>query len=236
MYEINDMTFKYKKTTYPALKNISFKLSPGVLNVLVGENGAEKTTLMDCMAGMHKVDALHQLPPQRDMIYMTQNMFFTSYTTGQDIIQLIKHMGSAKECAQFDDKIKQDLEPKELDKLDHLSHLSIGKMSEGEKKWLYITLLSALNRKLYLFDEPTSGVDPRSRKLIIKRLKALAKDKTVLISTHQLQDLYHSTSQIIFIHDGKKIYDDTFDQWLIDMKTEDPDKAFEDTISQEIDV
>ncbi|MDW8568840.1 hypothetical protein SD310_14870 [Staphylococcus shinii] len=93
-----------------------------------------------------------------------------------------------------------------------------------------MTLLSILNRELYLFDEPTSDIDPMSRKLILKRLKYLSNNKSVLISTHQLQDLNNSDSEIIFIDNGIKLYEGNFNEWLNKLKTKNPDEVFEKTI------
>ncbi|MBW0763135.1 ATP-binding cassette domain-containing protein [Mammaliicoccus lentus] len=232
MYKVENLSFKYKKSKQNTLSNISFSLTNGKLNVLVGENGAGKTTIMDCIAGINKTIYDNVLPEQQSIVYMTQNMFLSPNCVGKDVINLIKGMSSKTEGRYFDKKITEQLETKELEKLEHLTQMTIGKMSEGEKKWLYITLLSALDRKLYLFDEPTSGIDPLSRKLIIKRLKIIAEEKVVLISSHQLQDLYNSDSKIIFINKGKKIYDNDIETWLNDMGTQDIDEAFEETINK----
>lgn len=52
----------------------------------------------------------------------------------------------------------------------HLWDLKMGKMSLGERKWIFITLLSQIiNRSIYIFDEPTSGVDPSSRRKILQK-------------------------------------------------------------------
>ena len=54
MYKVENLSFKYKKSKQNTLSNISFSLTNGKLNVLVGENGAGKTTIMDCIAGINK--------------------------------------------------------------------------------------------------------------------------------------------------------------------------------------
>ena len=231
MYKIKKLSFSYRKDqSEKTLKDVTFNLPNGCLNVLVGQNGSGKTTIMDCIAGINNSENENEIPAQKSIVYMTQNMFLSPHSLGNDILNLIKGMCSKEESQNFEMNFKNQLEKNEIDKFHHLMNMTVGKMSEGEKKWLYITLLSILNRELYLFDEPTSGIDPMSRKLILKRLKYLSNSKSVLISTHQLQDLNNSDSEVIFIDNGIKLYEGNFNEWLSKLKTNNPDEAFEKTI------
>src|SRR5699024_5266218 len=231
MYKIKNLNFSYRKDqSEKTLKDVTFNIPNGCVNVLVGQNGSGKTTIMDCIAGINNSENENEIPAQKSIVYMTQNMFLSPHRLVNDILNLKKGMSSKEESQNFEINIKNQLEKNEIDKFHNLMNMTVGKMSEGEKKWLYITLLSILNRELYLFDEPTSGIDPMSRKLILKRLKYLSNSKSVLISTHQLQDLNNSDSEVIFIDNGIKLYEGNFNEWLSKLKTNNPDEAFEKTI------
>lgn len=114
--------------------------------------------------------------------------------------------------------------------------MKLGKMSVGEKKWLFVTLLSSIKRSLYLFDEPTSRVDPASRIQIMRRLQRLVDEgKTCLISTHQLHDLAQLDAHVIFLHGGRVLYEGDFQDWLDESGTSDPDEAFVRMVDTPID-
>lgn len=115
----------------------------------------------------------------------------------------------------------------------HLWSMKIGKMSVGERKWLFIALLSSIERKLYIFDEPTSGVDPSSRLKIMNKFKKLIENQRIcIISTHQLQDLSYIDSHLILLHKGKVLYEGDFQDWLKLFNTINPDEAFARMIEQ----
>ncbi|MBI5975781.1 AAA family ATPase [Staphylococcus canis] len=233
MYSVNNLSFKYSKKcqTY-TLHHINFQLKTGKLNVLLGENGSGKTTIMDCMTDILEAKHHNQLPKTNEMVYLTQNMMLSPHTTGADIQKLVKGMASKHEVASFDNNITTFINDSKSvkEKYHHLLNMTSGKMSIGERRWFYILLFAALDRKLYILDEPTSSIDPRARKMILSRLLELCKSKTVLISTHQLQDLPIDLTNIIFINNGEKLYEGAYDEWLKQMETENPDIAFERTI------
>lgn len=233
MYRVKDLKFKYdQKSEEGTLKNISFNIMDGKLNVLLGENGSGKTTVMDCMCGILQSTHANELPLNKDMIYLTQNMMLSQHSTGLDIKKLIKGMCQKDETTDFEENIKHFIAGSDavLKKYNHLLKMTSGQMSVGERRWLYILFLAALNRKMYILDEPTSGIDPRTRKMILNRLTDLCINKSVIISTHQLQDMPRENTHIIFINEGQKIYEGDYLKWLSEMETDDPDVAFEKTI------
>ncbi|MDT0700353.1 ATP-binding cassette domain-containing protein [Staphylococcus chromogenes] len=233
MYKVENLTFKYdKKMPDNTLSNVSFNLKEGKLNVLLGENGSGKTTIMDCMCGILNSQNSNELPLNKEIVYLTQNLMLSQHSTGENIKNLVKGMCHKSEEKEFDSNILEFVDDSLSvnKKYNHLLGLTTGKMSVGERRWLYILFFAALNRKLYILDEPTSGIDPRTRKMILNRLVNLSKEKIVLISTHQLQDMPKENTHIIFINDGKNIYEGDFIKWMEKMETNDPDIAFEKTI------
>lgn len=119
----------------------------------------------------------------------------------------------------------------EKELFEHLWDLRIGNMSIGERRWFFINLLIRIDRSLYIFDEPTSGVDPVSRKRIHELIgKLIEEGKTCIISTHQLQDLMYLDSHLIILNRGKITYKGDFREWLHLNKSNNPDEAFENML------
>ncbi|WP_214890435.1 ABC transporter ATP-binding protein [Exiguobacterium sp. s142] len=225
---IQNLTYFYPKATRPVLDDVSFTLHPNKLNVLIGLNGAGKTTLFDCMTRTLPVDrASLQLVPSSDMLYLTQQILYHNELTGKDLTYFIGRLTKRPDFKRLATYVNGLTTAREQELFEHLWKMKLGKMSVGERKWLFVTLLASVKRSLYLFDEPTSGVDPASRINIMRHLQRLVKDgRTCLISTHQLHDLSQLESHVIFLHKGRVLYEGDFQDWLRASGTTDPDEAF----------
>lgn len=225
---IQGLRYSYPKAKKETLKNVSFELKKNKLNVLVGLNGAGKTTLFDCMTKtLIANEGDLQLPSTLETLYLTQNIFYSSELTGRDMSLFIGSLAEMKEYKQMNSFIHTLHSEREKELLKHLWDMKLGKMSVGERKWLFVMLLTCIKKELYIFDEPTSGVDPSSRKNIMNRLDELVdKNATCLISTHQLHDLSHVAAHVIFLHDGVILYEGDYHEWLEKFQTRDPDEAF----------
>ncbi|MCM3339588.1 ABC transporter ATP-binding protein [Paenibacillus sp. MER TA 81-3] len=222
------ITFTYKKAKRVLFEDVSFRLHPDKINVLVGPNGAGKTTLFDCISGILRPQAGNMVFPRMDdILYVTQSVFFSPELKGKDFLKFIKRIGNQPASSQPLDYMKSEDE-REKELLLKLWDLKIGKMSVGERKWLFIMMLTQIERELYLLDEPTSGVDPTSRKRIFNLVNHLvARKKIVVISTHQLNELLHLDCHMILLHKGKIRYEGNIDKWLEMHDTDDPDHAFD---------
>ncbi|TCI20556.1 ABC transporter ATP-binding protein [Exiguobacterium sp. SL-9] len=225
---VHQLTYHYPKATRPVLDGVSFTLQPNKLNVLIGQNGAGKTTLFDCMTGTLSVDhASLSLVPSTDMLYLTQNILYYNELTGKDLTYFIGRLSKRPDFKKLESYVNGLSTAREQELFEHLWKMKLGKMSVGERKWLFVTLLASVKRSLYLFDEPTSGVDPASRIHIMRRLHRLVQDgRTCLISTHQLHDLSQFDAHVIFLHAGRVLYEGDFQDWLRASGTTDPDEAF----------
>lgn len=225
---IQQLRYTYPKATRPVLDGVSFTLHPHKLNVLIGLNGAGKTTLFDCMTGTLPIEAdTLQLVPSTDMLYLTQHMMYHNELTGKDLTYFIGRLTKRPDFKRLETYMNGLSSAREQERFEHLWKMKLGKMSVGERKWLFVTLLSSVKRALYLFDEPTSGGDPASRIQIMRRIQRLVEDgRTCLISTHQLHDLAQLDAHVIFLHEGRVLYEGSYDDWLTASGTTDPDEAF----------
>lgn len=225
---IQQLSYRYPKAKRPVLDDVSFTLHSNKINVLIGLNGAGKTTLFDCMTGTLPVDHTSlSLVPSTDMLYLTQNILYYNELTGKDLAFFIGRLSKRPDFKKLESYVNGLSTAREQELFEHLWKMKLGKMSVGERKWLFVTLLASVKRSLYLFDEPTSGVDPASRIHIMRRLHRLVQDgRTCLISTHQLHDLSQFDAHVIFLHAGRVLYEGDFQDWLRASGTSDPDEAF----------
>ncbi|UHA74281.1 ATP-binding cassette domain-containing protein [Paenibacillus sp. 481] len=229
---VKHVSFAYPKADTNVLTDIHFELQPHKINVLAGLNGAGKTTLFDCMTGILKVSSGQlELPSISEILYLTQTIFFSSTIKGKDFVKFIAELSNKRASHNAIDYTEQ-MDERERELFVKLWNSKIGMMSVGEKKWLFVTMLTQVERKLYIFDEPTSGVDPSSRMKIMNRIqRLLEQNKWCIVSTHQLQELLHLDCHFIMLHNGKVAYEGDFKQWLNWHQTDNPDIAFERTVS-----
>lgn len=85
-----------------------------------------------------------------------------------------------------------------------------------------------MKRNLYIFDEPTSGVDPEARVQILKRIEALClhTNAVVLLSTHTLHEFEKIHCKIHLLHQGKLKFEGSYMKFLESTQHHDPDQAF----------
>ncbi|MBO2944990.1 ABC transporter ATP-binding protein [Paenibacillus sp. F411] len=228
---IKNLKFKYPRAKDFVLQGVSFSLHTNKLNAIVGVNGSGKTTMFDCITSVLNPAAGEiNLPHMQDILYVTQSLFFSPVIKGKDFANFVRRIDDKpieKELGYYTKKMSQ----REKELFEHLWELRIGKMSIGERKWFFIHILIMIDRSLYIFDEPTSGVDPASRKRIYELIGSLIKEgKTCIVSTHQLQDLMYLDSHLIILNKGRITYEGDFKEWLHINNTDNPDEAFENML------
>lgn len=209
LIELNNVSFKYKKSTNYALNDVNLSLNEGQIVGLLGPNGSGKTTLIKAIAGLLrntkgtlKIDdnfinestksIVSYLP---DFTYLDENKKIT------DVINFFKDVYN-----DFD-------ENKMLNMLNTMSinpKSIIKTLSKGNKEKLQLALVLSRNAKIYLLDEPIGGVDPAQRDFIISTiLSNYAQNSLVIISTHLIEDIESILDRAIFIRNGQIIIDDT---------------------------
>ncbi|PAD71488.1 AAA family ATPase [Paenibacillus campinasensis] len=228
---IKNLKYKYPRGKDFVLKDVSFSLHPNKLNAIVGVNGSGKTTMFDCITNVLKPQSGEiNIPDVEDILYVTQSLFFSPVIKGKDFANFVKRIDNkaiVKETGYYTEKMSQ----REKDLFEHLWELRIGKMSIGERRWFFTHLLIMIDRSIYIFDEPTSGVDPASRKKIYQLIgKLIQEGKTCIISTHQLQDLMYLDCHLIILNKGMITYEGDFKEWLHISNSNNPDEAFENML------
>ncbi|MED4129433.1 ATP-binding cassette domain-containing protein [Shouchella miscanthi] len=230
---LENVHYKYRKSNSYILKNLNVDFTQNTINVIVGLNGAGKTTLFDIIAGLHKVvPGIKNRYKVEDIAYQMQGVPLLSSLKGCDIARLFMNTDkktNMKKKLSAESILNADATVEEIKLGSSLWDKEYGKMSPGERRWLIISCFCKLERKLYIFDEPTSGVDPISRGKIIKNIKKLGTDpqKKIILSTHLLHDLEQIDGNIYLLHKGKVLFNGFYSEFLSVSHTQNPNDAFE---------
>jgi energy-coupling factor transport system ATP-binding protein len=167
--------------------DVSFSLKKGTLTSLTGPSGCGKSTLFECLSGLKKISGGKIFCSSRPVLGLqeSESSLFETYAA-DDVAFGAKNRGaSGKELVH---RVKSAMNLAGLDFAEFADRATF-KLSGGEKRKLSVASLIALDAEILIFDEPTAGLDPSSRKKIISTLRALADSgKTVLFSTHRPEE------------------------------------------------
>ena len=194
-----------------ALSDISFSLTKGEIVGFIGPNGAGKSTLMRIIAGYLQQDSgqvlvcnlntLNNLHVKSKIGYLPENnplymdMYIKEYLSFVGEIYKIPNL---KDCVSK--IIKQTGLSLEQSK-------KIKELSKGYKQRVGLAAALIHNPEVLILDEPTTGLDPNQLIEIRNLIKKVGKDKTVLLSTHIMQEVDKICNRIIVINHGKIIED-----------------------------
>ena len=193
-----------------ALKGLSVELKKGEVVGLLGPNAAGKSSLMKILTGYYKdwegqisydgLDLKKNLQSiQKQVGYLPENnpLYNEMY-----VIEYLKYVGSLY-------KLKNPPYEEILKKtgiLDYRRH-KIQTLSKGYRQRVGLAAALVNNPQLLILDEPTTGLDPNQLVSIRKLIRELGRDKTVLLSTHILQEVDALCDRVIIINKGEIVFD-----------------------------
>lgn len=206
---IENVTKKFKDKK--AVEDISFSINKGEVVAILGPNGAGKSTTMLMMLGLldpttGNVKVLNQSPREKQVRErigaMLQEVSVIDALKVKEVIQLFRsyypNPMEFDELVQFTGLSEDDLKRK------------AEKLSGGQKRRLGFALALAGNPDVLFFDEPTVGLDITSRKRFWDTVHTLrGRGKTILFSTHYLQEADDVAERILLFHEGKIVADGT---------------------------
>ena len=191
-----------------ALDDVNLNLPQGRIIGLLGKNGAGKSTLMRCVLGFLKYQGSIEILGKsgkeiRENIF-NEVAFIPDVNSLDDrltVQQTIEYVSALNDS--WNEKKAQSL----LAGSDLPLHRKVKHLSKGMKTKLYLLLTLSLDVKILLLDEPTLGLDIVFRKEFFNTILGEFYDehKTILISTHQVEEVEHILQDIIFIDKGKII-------------------------------
>jgi ABC-2 type transport system ATP-binding protein len=204
-----------------ALKGVSLTLKKGEVVGLLGPNGAGKSTLMKILTGYYtqwegkvdffKKDLKTELRAiQKQVGYLTENNPLYPEMYVKEYLQYVADLYRLK-----NPPIDQLMEQTGL--LDHQKK-KIQTLSKGYKQRVGLAAALLHDPKLVILDEPTTGLDPNQLVEIRKLIRSLGKDKTVLLSTHILQEVDALCDRVLIIHKGEIVLDQALEVLRKDQK------------------
>lgn len=201
MIEIKNLTKKFKSHT--VLNNISINFENKVYGLL-GENGAGKTTLIRCITGMYSnyEGKINFSDSCNNIGYLPQNFSAFKELTVNDMLLFFANQ-KALELNNIS---------KEIDSLLDLVNLSskkgakISKLSGGMLRRLGIAQALLGNPQIIILDEPTAGLDPEERLRFKNLVESIRKDKTIILSTHIVEDVDALCDEITIVKSGEILF------------------------------
>lgn len=198
------------------LDHVSMTFGDGMYGLL-GPNGAGKTTLMRIMASVLEpdtgeiiVDGKKSISLRAQIGYLPQRFSFYKYLTVYESLEHVAYMKNV-EKHYIKDSVNQVLEAVNLDEK---GKDRIGSLSGGMVRRLGIAQALLGNPRLLIIDEPTVGLDPEERARFKNLLAEICKNRTVLISTHIVEDVELICDNIIILNEGKIIVEKKCEQLL----------------------
>jgi ABC-2 type transport system ATP-binding protein len=204
---------RYGKTV--AVDNVSFDIPAGRIIGLIGPNGSGKTTTLKAALGLVPFDGelkVLGLDPrtQRDEL-MEQVCFIAD-------VAVLPRWIRVSEVVDFVAGVHPKFDRAKCER--YISHtklspkMKVKEMSKGMIVQLHLAIVMAIDAKLLVLDEPTLGLDILYRKQFYQNLLEdyFDENKTIIITTHQVEEVEHILSDLMFIRDGKIVLSATMDE------------------------
>ena len=198
--------------THHAIKGISFEAKPGRVLGFLGPNGAGKSTTMKILAGslaptsghatIAGTDIQHDsLATRRRTGYLPEdNPLYVEMYVREALAFMAGLHGVANSATRIAEVI-------DLTGLITEQHKQIRQLSKGYRQRVGLAQAILHNPDILILDEPTSGLDPNQLQDIRSLIKNLGREKTVLLSTHIMQEVEAICDDVIIIHQGQIVAD-----------------------------
>jgi ABC-2 type transport system ATP-binding protein len=218
---------------FEALKNVNFEIPLGRIVGVIGANGAGKTTMLNAILGLTRYDGelkvMGQNPSTNRAKLMEDVCFISDVATLPRWMKVSDVLDYAESVhPNFKREIAMDYLGRTTVPLDK----KVKALSKGMITQTHLAVVMAIDAKLLVLDEPTLGLDIIFRKGFYSSLleEYFDKKRTIVVTTHQVEEIEHILSDAIFIREGEMaLYEsmddlaDRFCQVLVD--EEDADKA-----------
>jgi len=207
LLEIKQISKKYPKFE---LKDVSFNVKKGQIVGFIGRNGAGKTTTLKGIMGLIHLDGGEINAFETSMI---DNALENKQRIGFALSELSYYPNvTIRKITNVTKRFYKNFSDEKFDKYCKLFNLDPNKkleeLSSGMKVKYSVAIALSHDAELLILDEPTSGLDPISRDEVLDIFRSLVKSKErgLLFSTHITSDLDKCATDIVFIHEGKIIY------------------------------
>jgi len=202
--------------SFKALKDVSFAVPRGQVAAFLGPNGAGKTTTMKILTGFLSPTsgaariagydvAVDRLPAAEKLGYLPENGPLYQDMTP---LSLLQFFGEAR--GMTPGRLRDRIEAvTTLLSLKGVLEKPIYKLSKGYRQRCGMAQALLHEPDVLIMDEPTSGLDPNQIRDVRATIRELGKSKTILLSTHILQEVEAVADRVLFVHAGEIVFDGT---------------------------
>ena len=198
--------------TQKALSDVSFSLKKGEIVGFLGPNGAGKSTLMKIITcylqqDSGKVQVCNLDTLEEDLKVKAKIGYLPEHNplyTDMYIKEYLSFVGEMYKVENLKNRIAEIIEQTGLSTE---QSKKIGELSKGFKQRVGLAAALIHNPEILILDEPTTGLDPNQLVEIRNLIKEVGKDKTVLLSTHIMQEVDKMCNRVIIINKGKIVDD-----------------------------
>ena len=214
MIEISNVSKNYG--SFRALKGISFKVNEGEILGLLGPNGAGKTTTMKILTGfLEKTGGEVKIKGkeiekntsdiQRNIGYLPEN------TPLYLDLNVFEHLEFAAEIHGLhgEEKLKAIKEVAKTCSLTDRMYFQVSELSKGYRQRVGLAQALIHNPDILILDEPTNGLDPNQIIEMRELIKSLSKKKTIILSTHIMQEVEATCDRVIMLGKGEVVAEGT---------------------------
>ncbi|QKX16180.1 ABC transporter ATP-binding protein [Microbulbifer sp. YPW1] len=204
---------------FKAVDGVSFKIGKGEIVGLLGHNGAGKTTIMKMLSGYLEPDtgsvkidgtSMADKPKtlQRQLGYLPENLPVYGEMTVADYLDYAASLKGLDGREKIEE-IRRVIKATELaDKL----HARIHTLSRGYKQRVGVAQAILGRPRLLILDEPTNGLDPTQTRQMRALIKEIAREATVILSTHIMQEVEALCDRVLIIHSGHLAVDEKLER------------------------
>lgn len=200
--------------SFTAVDNVSFEIESGKILGLIGPNGAGKTTLLKALLGLTDCEgslSVMGLDPFKQRKALMQNICFIA-----DVAVLPRWI-KVSQLLDYVEAVHPNFSRKRADELLRQTKIrsdsKVKELSKGMVTQLHLSIIMAIDAKLLILDEPTLGLDILFRKEFYANLlnDYFDEERTILVTTHQVEEVENLLTDIMFINDGKLLLNSPMD-------------------------
>ncbi len=218
---------------FAATRDVSFKVYQGEVVAFLGPNGAGKSTTMKMLTGYLSPSegrariagydmSTDRLEGSRKLGYLPETGPLYPEMTPFSLLDFFaeaRGMNKQTKTARIEKAV-------DLCALGSVIYKPINKLSKGYRQRVGMAQALIHEPEVLILDEPTSGLDPNQIRGVRQTMRRLGQEKTILLSTHILQEVEAMASRVIMINEGRKVYDGKLED--IDPRDKGLDHVFAD--------
>ena len=199
---------------FVAVRDLSFEVRKGTVAAFLGPNGAGKSTTMKMLTGylapssgsaellgMNPGEANTRIELARRLGYLPENGPLYLDMTPRELLEFFAEV---RKLGEIDKAIARVVEQCAIQEV---LHKPISKLSKGFRQRVGMAQALLSDPDVLILDEPTSGLDPLQIREVRKLIRELGEQKTILLSTHILQEVHAVCSRVILINEGRLVFD-----------------------------